>query len=173
MTVSSPISSTAPAPARIKLRPLRPGDRTAIERILRDTEAFADHEIAVALELVDLGEQQAPDGYHFFVAEIEPGQVAGYVCFGHTPCTEGTYDLYWIATDPALQGRGIGQALTRAVEEAVLAEHGRLLLIETASKESYTATRNFYLRAGYLEVARVPDFYAVGDDRVIYAKKLG
>lgn len=99
--------------------------------------------------------------------------MAGYVCFGHTPCTEGTYDLYWIATDPALQGRGVGRTLERAVEEEVRARRGRMVLIETASKDSYAATRAFYDRAGYCEVARVPDFYAPGDDRVIYAKKLG
>lgn len=106
------------------------------------------------------------------MAETELGKVAGYVCYGHTPCTDGTYDLYWIATDPTLHGKGAGQALTRAVEEAVKAAHGRMVLIETASKDSYVNTRNFYLRAGYTEVARVPDFYATGDDRVIYAKKV-
>jgi ribosomal protein S18 acetylase RimI-like enzyme len=156
----------------IRLRPLRPSDRGPIEHVLRDTKAFAEHEIAVALELVDLGDQETPDGYHFFVAETEQGDLAGYVCYGHTPCTDGTYDLYWIATNPTLHGKGIGQALTRAVEESVKSRQGRLLLIETASKASYAATRNFYQRAGYLEVARVPDFYAAGDDRVIYAKKI-
>ena len=161
-----------PARVPIKLRPLKKSDRGPIESILRDTKAFADHEIAVALELVDLGEQETPDGYHFFVAETEDHKVAGYVCYGHTPCTDGTYDLYWIATDPKLHGKGAGQALTRAVEEAVKAARGRMVLIETASKDSYVNTRNFYLRAGYTEVARVPDFYAAGDDRVIYAKKV-
>jgi len=125
----------------------------------------------VALELVDAGEQQIPDGYRFFVAETETGQVVGYVCFGHTPCTEGTFDLYWIATDRTWHGQGVGRALLTAVEDTVRSQRGRMLLIETASKNSYAATRRFYDRAGYLEVARVPDFYTVGDDRVIYAKR--
>lgn len=100
-------------------------------------------------------------------------RVAGYACFGATPMTLGTWDLYWIAVDPALHGRGIGTVLMRAVEDAIRAEGGRLVIIETASKPSYDATRRFYERhAGCREVARVPDFYAVGDDKVMYAIEL-
>ena len=101
-----------------------------------------------------------------------PGAVAGYACFGATPLTQGTYDLYWIAVDPKLHGAGVGRALMRATEDAVRAEGGRLLLIETASKPSYDKTRAFYLAWGCSEVARVPDFYAIGDDKVIYARTL-
>ena len=44
--------------------------------------------------------------------------------------------------------------------------------VETASKESYAATRAFYERIGYVEVARTPDFYKDGDDRVVYSRRL-
>ena len=70
-------------------------------------------------------------------------------------------------------GRGVGRILMRAVEDALTAEHARLLLIETASKPSYDATRRFYLAWGCRECARVPDFYAVGDDKIVYARELG
>ena len=74
--------------------------------------------------------------------------------------------------DPKLHGAGVGRALMLATEDAVRAEGGRLLLIETASKPSYDKTRAFYLAWGCSEVARVPDFYAIGDDKVIYARTL-
>jgi ribosomal protein S18 acetylase RimI-like enzyme len=148
------------------LRPLSRADRAPIERILRESGAFREDEIAVALELVDA---PVEEGYRFLVAEVG-GEVAGYACFGATPMTRGTWDLYWIAVDPRRQRGGIGRALLRAAEEAVRREGGRQLLVETAGKESYAPTRAMYSACGYREVARVPDFYEEGDDKVIYVK---
>ncbi|MBK7875730.1 MAG: GNAT family N-acetyltransferase [Planctomycetes bacterium] len=170
MKSSSNASSATPANGAVRLRPLSPADRAPIERILRATGVFRDDEIDVALELVDARPEV---GYRFVVAELA-GAVAGYACFGATPMTLGTWDLYWIAVDPALHGRGVGTLLMRSVEDAIRAEGGRLVMIETASKPSYTPTRRFYERhAGCREVARVPDFYAIGDDKVMYAIQLG
>lgn len=135
---------------------------------MRATGVFNEAEIAIALELIDAPPEV---GYRFIVAEVE-GDVAGYACFGSTPLTNGTFDLYWIAVDPARHGRGIGRALMRASEYAIREAGGRLMLIETASKPSYDNTRVFYLRYGCREVARIPEFYAIGDDKVIYAREL-
>jgi ribosomal protein S18 acetylase RimI-like enzyme len=147
------------------LRPLRAADRAPLEAILRATQVFQPYEIDVALELID---SKPESGYRFVVAEID-GRVAGYVCYGRTPCTDGTWDLYWIAVDPVDHGAGIGWTLMDACIDAVRAESGRMLVIETASKPSYDRTRAFYLAYGCREVARVPDFYAVGDDKIVYA----
>ena len=84
--------------------------------------------------------------------------------------TRGTWDLYWIAVDPARQGRGIGRALLVAVEDAVREQGGRRLLVETAGKAAYARTRAMYLAWGFRQVARLPDFYEEGDDKVIYVK---
>ncbi|MBI5361938.1 MAG: GNAT family N-acetyltransferase [Planctomycetes bacterium] len=143
---------------------------------MRATGVFREDEVAVALELFDAPDAPgAPDGmgYRFVVAELA-GNVAGYACYGATPMTLGTWDLYWIAVDPALHGRGVGTELMRAVEDAIRAEQGRMVIIETASKPSYDATRRFYARhPGCREVARVPNFYSIGDDKVMYAIELG
>lgn len=158
------------------MRGLEARDRAPLERLLVGTEAFRPDELPVALELIDLGLTPGGGGYRFVVAELaDAGHGAvlvGYACFGATPCTLGTFDLYWIAVDKARQGLGIGKTLVRAVEDAVRADGGRLVLIETGGKPSYAAQRAFYAAAGYVEVARVPDFYEDGDDRVIYRKKL-
>ena len=121
---------------------------------------------------MDKGLSPGGGGYRFLVAEGVAGEVEGYACFGDAPFTEGTYDLFFIAVSPGAQGRGVGRALIGATEDAVRQSGGRLLLIETASKPSYDATRAFYERAGYREVARVPDYYRPGDDKIVYGLRL-
>lgn len=123
------------------------------------------------MEVVDNALKSRSD-YLVFVAEKEgSNRVVGYACYGPTLLGEGVYDLYWLAVAPDSQGCGIGGALLRAVEGAVRAAGGRMLLIETASKPSYARTRAFYEHEGYSETARVPDFYREGDDKIIYAKR--
>lgn len=148
------------------------GDRAAIERIVRGVGNFRDEEIAVAMELVDLGLSEHTKGYLFAVAE-DDDDVVGYACFGHAPMTDAVYDLYWIAVDRGRQGRGIGQCLLEEVEQQVRAKGGRMLLIETEGSGGYDATRRFYERAGYPEIARIRDYYRHGADKVIYGRALG
>jgi ribosomal protein S18 acetylase RimI-like enzyme len=97
----------------------------------------------------------------------------GYACFGPHSLTQGTYDLYWIVVDPTAQGRGIGHTLLAQVEAEVQARGGRLLLVETSSTPAYTPARRFYESSGYRCEAIIHDFYALGDDLVIFSKELG
>jgi ribosomal protein S18 acetylase RimI-like enzyme len=82
------------------------------------------------------------------------------------------WDLWWIGTASARQGRGIGGELLGFVEAAAREAGGRLLLIETSSQPALDSTRLFYAKRGYIECGRVPDFYGEGDAKVIYAKRL-
>jgi ribosomal protein S18 acetylase RimI-like enzyme len=86
--------------------------------------------------------------------------------------TQGTYDLYWIAVDPAAQGHGIGHALLAGVEAEVQARGGRLLLIETSSTPAYASARRLYETSGYRCEAIIHDFYAPGDNLLIFSKDL-
>lgn len=170
MSNSSERSSRAREP--VVVRDLRKADRAGLVEILQAVGNFSDEEIAVALELIDHGIHGTDPDYRFVVAERAGGRVAGYACYGPTPLTEGVHDLYWIAVDPTLQGSGVGRKLMDAVESTLTREGARMILIETASKPSYDATRAFYVRIGYDELARLPDFYRPGDDKVIYGRRL-
>ena len=134
-------------------------------------------EVQCALELIEVYLNNADQKDYILACAVdESDQPRGYVCYGPTPLTAGTYDLYWIAVDPAWHGRGVGSLLMEYVEQAVdqpksPGEAGRLLIIETSSLPRYEAARRLYQRHHYREVARIPDFYADGDDRVIYAKR--
>ncbi len=117
---------------RASLRELRIADREGISAILRTTRMFHEEEIVVALELVDAGLGLGPgEGYRFRVAEVD-GRLAGYACWGLDPMTDASFNIYWIAVDPALQGHGIGRDLMGAVEEDVTAAGGRMIVLDTA-----------------------------------------
>jgi ribosomal protein S18 acetylase RimI-like enzyme len=148
-------------------------DKPALMRILRHTPEFKPYEVAVAEEVID-GYLQDPrgTGYHALVAD-GGSEVAGYICYGQTPCTVGTWDIYWVAVAGDKRGQGIGGALTKKAEDAIREAQGRLILAETSSSPTYENTRRFYLGQGYEPVARIPDFYAPGDDLLIMQKRLG
>jgi ribosomal protein S18 acetylase RimI-like enzyme len=156
----------------VHIREIQPADREAIQSILIRTDRFPRAEIDVAIELVDTALDR-PDqkDYEFYIAEPRAGKVCGYVCFGPTPATEGTYDLYWIAVDPAMQGKGIGQALMEFVEGKIRQRKGRLVVIETSSTEKYAPTRSFYTQQQYQLESQIRDFYRPGDDRLTYVKR--
>jgi ribosomal protein S18 acetylase RimI-like enzyme len=49
---------------------------------------------------------------------------------------------------------------------------GRMLLIETSSQETYGATIRFYERNGYQLMARIKNYYRIGDDKLVFSKEL-
>jgi len=153
------------------LRPMAKDDRQPVLELIRATGFFNEAEIQVAAELIDIYVNN-PDqrDYQIVVVEDERGKVAGYMTYGPTPLTEGTWDLYWIAVSPEAQGKGYGRQLVNWLEDRVRESGGRLILIETSSQPKYLPTRKFYEKLGYAEIARIPDFYRPGDDRVIFGK---
>lgn len=159
----------------MKIRPITAADRRGLAAVLRSDATFRADEIAVALELVDAAIARTDD-YCVQVAALAgvPGlidEVAGYVCYGPTPMTAGTHDLYWLVTHQAARGRGVAGALLAQMERA-LAGRATAIRVETSEQESHGAARRLYARHGYPEAARLADFYGPGDALILYYKKL-
>ena len=152
------------------LRPVGRAHRARLEQLTRATGFFREEEVATAVELLD--ESLAGDDDYRFVGAFETDRLVGYACWGPTPGTEGTWDLYWIVVDPASQGQGVGSQLLAAVEEGLKAKGQRLIVVETSSRVDYAPTRAFYEHRGYARAATIPGYYAPGDDLVIYTKDL-
>jgi ribosomal protein S18 acetylase RimI-like enzyme len=172
--------------SKVEIRPLAAIDRPALESALRSDDTFRAEEVAVALELIDDALARPGVDYHVRVALLDPAAgaaglprladggacVAGYICYGPTPMTDATWDLYWIVTHAAARGRGVARALVEAMEEVLRRRGARSVRVETSVLESYGAAREFYRRLGYPEAARLSDFYQRGDDLIIYYKAL-
>lgn len=172
--------------ATISLGPLQRRHRIQLEEIVRATGVFNEDEVGVALELFDEGaglrsgvwgvdskpQTANPTPDYEFIGAFDGDDLFGYACFGPTPATDRTYDLYWIAVHPKAQQIGAGAALMTEVERQLSERRARLVVIETSSRPDYEPTRRFYHKRGYDEVARVRDFYSPGDDRVVLTKRL-
>ncbi len=152
-------------------RPPEHAHRDQIAEIVSETGLFRPDEIDVALEVFDGFCESPGTDYWAIGAFTAPDQLAGFAFYGPTPCTVGTWDLYWIAVRPRCQHRGIGRGLLQRAERHMAAAGARMCVIETSSRDDYSATRDFYLACGYREAARIADFYDAGDDRVTYVKR--
>jgi ribosomal protein S18 acetylase RimI-like enzyme len=149
-----------------------PGDYSAVRAIVASSGFFYDHEIEVAVELVDERLQKGlKSGYLFLFAEQE-GRTIGYSCYGEIACTDGSYDLYWIAVHNDCRNQGIGKVLLQRTEALITGLKGRIIWVETSGQEKYISTRKFYLRSGYQEEAVLKGFYGPDDDKFIYVKRL-
>ena len=153
------------------IRKLAPADRGPLEAVLRSDDSFRPDEIDVALELIDDALEKADSDYWVRVATIDD-VVAGYICFGPTPMTQSTYDLYWIVTHSEFRGHGLASSLIKAMEAELGELGGTAIRVETSKLEGYTAARRLYGRLGYPETARFPDFYRPGDDLIVYYKQI-
>lgn len=152
------------------IRRLKQSDVDQLMKMLKRISAFNDKEVEVAMELINITVSN-PDqtDYNVFVYE-DQGKVIGYHCTGKRPLTDAVYDLYWIVADPSAGKKGIGKNLIEHAEKFVKEQKGRWLLAETSSKESYAATRNFYLRNKYSIVSQINDFYSIGDNLLVFGK---
>jgi ribosomal protein S18 acetylase RimI-like enzyme len=152
---------------------VREGDIAAVEAVVASTGFFTSAEIAVATELVEERLQKGPaSGYDFLFAEAA-GEILAYACYGLVPATQATYDLYWIAVRRDRQGGGLGREVLKRTEAAIRRAGGRDVYIETSARQLYGPTQAFYTGAGYRLAAEFPDFYAPGDGKLVYVKRLG
>lgn len=180
MRVEAPeIEPTATPPAENLLfrSALQPDDPAAVREITAASGFFSAAEVEVAVELVEEGlAAGAASGYEFVFAEAASAaagpRVVAYACFGPIPLTAASWDLYWIAVRPESRRRGLGRAVLAEVERGVAAGGGRRIYVDTSSRSQYEPTRAFYRTSGYAEAARLPDFYAPGDGKVVFCKVL-
>ena len=153
------------------IRKFEKTDIAPLSEIVRATKVFHEEEVDVAIELMEIAANEKDQKDYFLYSYVDEfGVLQGYYCVGPTPMTKSTYDLYWIAVHPRMHRKKIGRDLLAHCEQQVQGMGGTLLVVETSSQPKYEPTRKFYLRHQYTEAAHIKDYYAPGDDLVIYIK---
>lgn len=156
----------------MKIRPLIHKDRAKLLSILIRSQVFTPEEIGVAMELIDIVlKDQGQRDYKIHCMVDDQDQPMGYICYGPAPMTQGTFDLYWIVVDPDVQSQRIGSRLLTFLEGSIKEVKGRMILADTSTIPQFEKTRRFYLKNGFQEIARVPDYYQPGNDRVTFCKR--
>jgi ribosomal protein S18 acetylase RimI-like enzyme len=147
-------------------------DLDGVRALVDRTRVFSQAEIAIAAELVEEALRcGAAAGYEFVFVERDE-QLAGYTCFGAIPGTLQSHDLYWIAVDPDQHGLGLGAQLLARSEARIAQRAGRHVWVDTSSRPDYAPAHRLYSTAGYRQVARLDDFYAPKDAKLIFTKAL-
>jgi len=154
----------------ITIRPAGGDDRHQLFTLIATIDNFTAEEKDLAREVIDDGLASKKNGYHILVAVDSENSLIGFICFGPIPITVNRWDLYWIAVAPALSRRGVGTRLLRAMEEKL--GKGARVYVDTSATSGYAKARSFYERQGYEVACVLPDFYRVGDDKVVYCKDL-
>lgn len=156
-----------------RTRPAAPADTPALVALAGRTGVFKPFELVALQEVLDdLHAANHAHGHRAAVAVGAGGAIAGFVYHAPAAMTDRSWEVWWIAVDPGCQSTGVGRLLLDLAESDIRAAAGRAVFIETSSTPAYHATRGFYLKCGYALAAEVADYYADGDGKVIYAKRL-
>ena len=146
------------------------GDPARIKALVEATGVFSEEEAQTAADLASWT-LAGTDFYRFLFAE-RGGELIGYTCYDQIPLSALSFDLYWIAVAPAARGSGLAADLMKRTVTAIARMGGMWIFAETSSREPYAPARAFYRKAGFEEVARFEDFYALGDAKVMFRRKL-
>ena len=114
----------------------------------------------------------AEDAPHHWLVACDPDKVVGFAYAEPERMTDGTFNLLAIAVDPAVQRGGIGKALVNGLIDRLGQQGGRVLIVETSSLDDFADTRSFYAGQAFSEEARIRDFYAEGEDKILFWKHL-
>jgi GNAT superfamily N-acetyltransferase len=154
------------------IRPTTEDDIDELVAIATATAMFTPSEIDALRDVYDdFFDDIAEDGDQCHTL-IEDDRITGYMYLGPDNISNGSWLLWWIVVDNSLQGKGRGGLLLKTAEQIALANGCRIMFIDTSSLPQYEQTRRFYIKYGYEKEAVLRDYYAPGDDKVIYRKVL-
>ena len=149
------------------IRPVTPADLPALKTVIDSTELFPSEMLDDMIAGYFAGEEEA--GFWLTYDDGEPVAVAFCV---PERMTEGTWNALLLAVRPDRQGKGLGAALMNDIEQTLARREERILLVETSGLDAFERTRNFYRKNGYEEEARIREFYAEGEDKIVFRKAL-
>lgn len=149
------------------IKPTTSGDIPGLQAVLDGTELFPSDMLPGMLAPVLAG------GTNAFWLTCHINDEAVGLCFTvPEELTEGTWNMRALAVRPDLQGKGLGAAMVAAAEQRLKDKGQRILIVETSGTDDFALTRQFYAQNGYQEEARIREFWAEGDDKVIFRKAL-
>lgn len=152
----------------MKIRPTKHDDIPALQEVLNGTALFPSEMLP---DMVGgfLSDGQSSD---IWLTCETNDQAVGFCYATPEALAEGAWNMLAIAILPAEQGNGCGRAICQHLEAELKGRGQRILIADTSGTDEFTQTREFYRKNGYSEEARIRDFWAAGDDKVVFWKSL-
>ena len=149
------------------IEPTKNDDVSALQAVLDQTKLFPSEMLPDMLSPALAGETEA-----FWLTCHLDGAAVGLCYTVPEELTDGTWNMLALAIRPDLQGKRLGTELVAAAEQHLRSKGQRILIVDTSGTDEFALTRKFYARNGYDGEARIRDFWAAGDDKVIFRKAL-
>ena len=149
------------------IKPTSTDDIAGLQTVLDGTELFPSEMLPDMLAPSLAGETEA-----FWLTCQSDGEAVGLCYAVPENLADGAWNMLALAVRPDLQGNRLGAALVSAAEQHLKDKGQRILIVDTSGTDDFALTRKFYAQNGYEEEARIRDFWADGDDKVIFRKAL-
>lgn len=153
------------------IKPVTPATKPAVLNVAESCGLFQPEEVGELNGMIDALIAGELEGHQWLALE-EDGLVKGAAYFAPETFADGVWNLYFIGVLAERQGKGLGTALLKYVEDELRASGQRILIIETSGLDGFELTRKFYDQHGYTVEARIRDYYQEGEDKVVFWKKL-
>lgn len=157
------------------IEPIRAGERSSLITIAVGTGLFTveDAEALLGGVIDSYSSSELPEHHNVVVCrDYNGGPAIGWSYFAPDQFAENVWNVWWIGVDPKHHGTGAGKALLTYIEQTIAANGGRVVVIETSNQELLARARKFYLKAGYAECGCIPNFYGLGESKVIFSRSL-
>jgi ribosomal protein S18 acetylase RimI-like enzyme len=151
----------------LSVRAMTRADLAGARQVLRSSGLFPP-EMLEAMAEPYLSGEAAP----IWLVATCRDEVVGFAHSEPERMTNGTHNLLAIAVAAERQRSGIGAALVHGVESVLRNADARLLLVETSTDADQDEARAFYPKMGFGEEARIRDFYADNQTKVVFRKRL-
>lgn len=152
----------------MKLRPTKSDDIPALAKVLDGTGLFPS-EMLPNMLCGFLSDQESED---VWLTCEEEGEAIAFCYALPEALTDGTWNMLAIAVLPEMQGSGVGGAVVAHLEDVLRGRGNRVLIADTSGTDEFAQTREFYRKNGYSEEARIRNFWAEGDDKIVFWKEL-
>lgn len=155
-------------------RPTQPQDVPGVIALAEATGLFPPEGLASLRAMLDAHfASHAHGNGAFWVSACDGEEVVGVAYCEPERMTDRTWNIQFIAVHPSTQRTGRGSALLAHVLSLLRERAARVVLVDTSGQPSFEYVRSFYRKAGFVEEARIRDFYQAGDDKVTFWRALG
>lgn len=144
-------------------------DTDALMEIVKSSGQFDDDSLVYVKNTLHEYLEGESSGLWYTADDGEP---VGVAYCAPEPVTQGTWNLLmlWTRKDRSHQGHGSG--LVAHVERELRDRQVRLLIVETSGLPEFETARHFYGKCGFTPEATIRNFFAPGDDKIVYTKSL-